>query len=145
MPFCPSDQSSMRPVALPKGGTEYACLRCEGLWLPGRLVHASIGATPLERIVERGTQRDLRCPNDGTALQALHHHGVEIDICPHCAGVWLDAGEREKILQQRAPGKTGRRAAEAASDISSGAEMLEAVGKAGGALLEFIGEALSGL
>lgn len=135
----------MRAVALPDGATEYLCLQCEGLWLPGRLVHASIGATPLERIRAAGTPRDLRCPNDGTALQALHHHGVEIDVCPHCAGVWLDAGERDKILHQRASRGSGQRATEAVADVGSGFDLVDAVGEAGTFLLEFIGDALSGL
>ncbi|HIX82519.1 MAG TPA: zf-TFIIB domain-containing protein, partial [Candidatus Erysipelatoclostridium merdavium] len=25
-------------------------------------------------------------------------HGVEIDYCPECRGIWLDRGELEKII-----------------------------------------------
>ena len=145
MPECPADRTDMRAIALAAGATEYLCARCDGLWLPGRLVHATIGAVPLERIRQAGRTRMLRCPNDGTALQALHHHAVEIDVCPHCAGVWLDAGERDKILLQRAPGKPGNRALDTVSDTASGIDLVEVVGDAGNALLEFIGDALSGL
>jgi hypothetical protein len=27
-------------------------------------------------------------------------HGVEIDYCPQCRGVWLDRGELDKIIEQ---------------------------------------------
>jgi Zn-finger nucleic acid-binding protein len=31
-------------------------------------------------------------------MQEVRRHGVEIDICPKCRGVWLDRGELEKLL-----------------------------------------------
>jgi Zn-finger nucleic acid-binding protein len=31
-------------------------------------------------------------------------HGVEIDYCPQCRGVWLDRGELDKILDRTAVG-----------------------------------------
>lgn len=27
-------------------------------------------------------------------------HGVEIDYCPNCRGIWLDKGEMEKIMDR---------------------------------------------
>jgi Zn-finger nucleic acid-binding protein len=27
-------------------------------------------------------------------------HGVEIDYCPQCRGVWLDRGELDKIIER---------------------------------------------
>ena len=47
MPDCPMDRIDMRAIALPQGGTEYACIRCNGLWLPGRLVPLGASATAL--------------------------------------------------------------------------------------------------
>jgi Zn-finger nucleic acid-binding protein len=29
-------------------------------------------------------------------------HGVEIDHCPQCRGVWLDRGELDKIIERAA-------------------------------------------
>ncbi len=29
-------------------------------------------------------------------------HGVEIDYCPKCRGVWLDRGELDKIIERAA-------------------------------------------
>lgn len=34
-------------------------------------------------------------------LQAHHRHGMEIDICPHCKGVWLDRGELERLAERQ--------------------------------------------
>ncbi|MFN7139600.1 MAG: zf-TFIIB domain-containing protein, partial [Limisphaerales bacterium] len=34
-------------------------------------------------------------------MVAIHHRGVEIDLCTGCGGVWLDRGELERILKAR--------------------------------------------
>lgn len=47
------------------------------------------------------------CPNDGSELRISDRHGVEIDYCPKCRGVWLDRGELDRILD-RAAATTGR-------------------------------------
>ncbi|MER3412095.1 MAG: hypothetical protein C4305_07260 [Thermoleophilia bacterium] len=45
----------------------------------------------------------MQCPVDGTALAMAERHGVEIDYCPQCRGVWLDRGELDKIIAQAEP------------------------------------------
>lgn len=42
------------------------------------------------------------CPVDGTALAMSERHGIEIDYCPACRGVWLDRGELDKIVEKSA-------------------------------------------
>lgn len=42
----------------------------------------------------------MNCPTDGTTLLMSERHGVEIDYCPQCRGVWLDRGELDKILER---------------------------------------------
>lgn len=42
----------------------------------------------------------MQCPNDGATLQMTERHGVEIDYCPTCRGVWLDRGELDKIVDK---------------------------------------------
>lgn len=37
------------------------------------------------------------CPADQTLLDKDVAHGVIIDRCPRCRGVWLDAGEMERM------------------------------------------------
>lgn len=44
----------------------------------------------------------MNCPIDKTPLEKKIYEGnVEIDFCPECAGIWLDAGELEKIQEIR--------------------------------------------
>jgi uncharacterized protein len=44
----------------------------------------------------------MNCPVDGTQLVMSERHGIEIDYCPQCRGVWLDRGELDKILERSA-------------------------------------------
>ena len=44
----------------------------------------------------------MRCPVDGETLVMSDRHGVEIDYCPKCRGVWLDRGELDKIIERTA-------------------------------------------
>ncbi|GHE98802.1 hypothetical protein GCM10016455_19430 [Aliiroseovarius zhejiangensis] len=45
----------------------------------------------------------MKCPIDGTELLMTERHGVEIDYCPDCRGVWLDRGELDKIIEKATP------------------------------------------
>lgn len=41
------------------------------------------------------------CPQDGEQLLEFEfdgHSSIKLDICPHCRGVWLDAGELEGLI-----------------------------------------------
>lgn len=40
------------------------------------------------------------CKN--TKLVMSERHGIEIDYCPDCRGVWLDRGELDKIIDKSA-------------------------------------------
>lgn len=42
----------------------------------------------------------MQCPIDGETLVMSDRHGVEIDYCPKCRGVWLDRGELDKIIER---------------------------------------------
>ena len=39
----------------------------------------------------------MKCPKCGMDLQEIELHGVKVDQCAHCGGVFLDAGELEQI------------------------------------------------
>ncbi len=43
----------------------------------------------------------MKCPvcKDVNLLMA-EKHGVEIDYCPECRGIWLDRGELDKIIER---------------------------------------------
>lgn len=40
------------------------------------------------------------CPKCDTGLFVVHFKDIEVDVCPTCRGVWLDAGELEALLQR---------------------------------------------
>jgi uncharacterized protein len=42
----------------------------------------------------------MKCPNCNETLVMADRHGVEIDYCPNCRGVWLDRGELDKIIER---------------------------------------------
>ncbi len=44
----------------------------------------------------------MNCPVDGSELMSSARAGVEINRCPTCRGVWLDAGELESIVKHAA-------------------------------------------
>lgn len=44
----------------------------------------------------------MDCPFDATQLRVIDRHGVEIDWCPTCKGVWLERGELDKLLDRAA-------------------------------------------
>ncbi len=46
----------------------------------------------------------MRCPVCPTTTLAIaERHGVEIDYCPDCRGVWLDRGELDKLIERAEP------------------------------------------
>jgi Zn-finger nucleic acid-binding protein len=79
---------------------------CGGLWFDASeldgLDHSSKGAGPaLTEAVQvtprpKSGSRSLACPHCRSPLECEHHElapEVEIDVCPDCSGVFLDAGE----------------------------------------------------
>ena len=52
----------------------------------------------------------MNCPHcPDTLLVMTERQGVEIDYCPRCRGVWLDRGERDKLIERAtadAPART---------------------------------------
>lgn len=46
----------------------------------------------------------MKCPKCGADLGTEDYSGVQIDRCPECHGMWLDAGEAEELVKR---GDTG--------------------------------------
>ncbi len=51
-----------------------------------------------EQTAERQTHY-MRCPKCGHDLATEEYHGLEVDRCTHCDGVWFDAGEVEQLIE----------------------------------------------
>jgi len=43
------------------------------------------------------------CPKCGYDLITGEWHGVQVDQCTHCHGIWFDAGEAETLLAHPEP------------------------------------------
>ena len=41
----------------------------------------------------------MNCPRDAQPLQVTYKHGIEVDTCNTCHGIWLDRDELDKILK----------------------------------------------
>jgi hypothetical protein len=50
----------------------------------------------------------MKCPKDGHDVVTTTHHGVQVENCPHCHGIWLDAGELDQVAHDERPGVLGR-------------------------------------
>ncbi len=50
----------------------------------------------------------MKCPKCGMDLQTLKRGDVEIDTCFNCHGVFLDAGELERLMQQSGTENNGK-------------------------------------
>jgi len=42
----------------------------------------------------------MRCPKCGAELAEESYHGISVDRCTECHGVWFDAGEIESLLDK---------------------------------------------
>jgi Zn-finger nucleic acid-binding protein len=62
----------------------------------------------------------MKCPKDGYDLGSSVYHGVQIETCPHCGGVWLDAGELEAVAHEDRPALFTRVLADAFTALSRG-------------------------
>lgn len=52
----------------------------------------------------------MHCPVcKEVTLVMSERHGIEIDYCPKCRGVWLDRGELDKIIESVALSSEGRK------------------------------------
>ena len=49
-----------------------------------------------------------RCPRDGEPLTKHTLHGVAVDTCPVCEGMWLDKGELQVIAGRENEGWVSR-------------------------------------
>lgn len=56
---------------------------------------------------ERQKLKDLHwmhCPKCGVEMSTTRLHGVEVELCPGCGGLYLDAGELDKLLDEGSRG-----------------------------------------
>ncbi|MBC7880063.1 MAG: zf-TFIIB domain-containing protein [Anaerolineae bacterium] len=85
------------------------CEECLGIWCDIGEMKALVEQTNLGDLKITGKPGGLRtivplsCPRDGKTLvmiKDLKAADIEIDICPTCAGRWLDGGELDRLRQK---------------------------------------------
>lgn len=126
MSNCPRDQERLVAQAASLHDV-HKCRACSGIWLPASSVIELIGKTKKpDASADLVLQGGLRCPDDGSSLEAVTRYGVEIDVCPCCGGVWLDGGELQRLQDSRKPpSKVTERVVDGAADFA-GHAVLEA-------------------
>ena len=50
----------------------------------------------------------MKCPKCGADLHSESYHGVQVDRCKECLGIWLDAGEAEALIKHDSTGRLGK-------------------------------------
>ena len=143
MTFCPRDKQPLARIDSLRRSPALSCESCSGLWLSGSVVVSIMGHVPRpSSTLTSELSTSLTCPDDGHELVPLFHEGIELDVCTHCGGVWLDNGELERI-NARAP--VPRLAKELASDPLGAMDVADGAFEVIGAIVEFVADALSSL
>ena len=127
---CPRDGTELAKVEI-LGLELDKCHKCDGLWFDrGELERIRDAEVPeIEEVLEEKygdpevtegeVEGYMRCPRCGGRLQRQHYtyvRPVRVDRCEKCLGLWLDKGERLKILKDKklvdaidiGPEETGR-------------------------------------
>lgn len=85
-----------------------SCLYCNGVWLNKTTLETLLKkeekspsinsiSTEFHKNNEGGIHKN--CPEcTEEKLELIHTHGVELDFCPSCNGLFFDEGEIEKVL-----------------------------------------------
>lgn len=126
MNHCPRDNQKLTAQAASLHNVQ-KCGGCSGIWLPASAVIELIGKTKRPRSSpDLILQSSIRCPDDGRQLVAITKHGVEIDVCSSCGGVWLDGGELRQLQRsEKSRSKLTDSAADGAVEFA-GQTLLEA-------------------
>lgn len=46
----------------------------------------------------------MHCPKCGVEMATTTMYAVEVEVCPGCGGIFLDAGELDKVLEENTRG-----------------------------------------
>jgi uncharacterized C2H2 Zn-finger protein len=61
-----------------------------------------------QSLAERKQLHWMHCPKCGDDLEETMLGAVAVDVCPGCGGLFLDAGELDKILEEQQRGAFSR-------------------------------------
>ena len=107
---CPRCKTALEETEL-EGARAHRCAACHGFWVSREAFRDAAEHTDeesgwlafelwhdAERF--RGVPGDLACPQCAKAMPRLAYGDaeVQVDVCPDCEGVWLDADELRKTV-----------------------------------------------
>lgn len=103
--YCPVDQSRLHQKII-RATSTHRCDVCHGVFIPGDFFREVKAQRALfthrdgieNRLNINAPQRE--CPDQCTTMNALTVKGIDIDVCPHCDGIWLDNGELDRMILQ---------------------------------------------
>ena len=77
----------------------HSCESCNGIWISGAAMHRVLSEDGLNalRTISRDSEGELKCCDCETNCDVLWVEGCKIDLCGRCGGLWLDAGEAERL------------------------------------------------
>ena len=106
---CPVDDAPLQE--LERAGFKLAsCPHCSGLWLTRDALKQAFESPQRPETLDEAmrqpplltpataTARARLCPGCCCQLTVRRLHGIEIDVCEQCHGLWLDAGELRNII-----------------------------------------------
>ncbi len=100
---CPSCQTPMR-LTQSQGHEVDVCPNCDALWLDAGEFDALVGNRFAGMAVEEFFETAMypaidprACPRDGATMQSVFFGDIELDRCPHCAGIFLDPSDRAAL------------------------------------------------
>jgi Zn-finger nucleic acid-binding protein len=168
--LCPVDKSALETHQEVTAQALF-CRTCHGIWFSrehlAAFLRSASGTKPLPRKKVFSQKSPLSaserlCPScESIDLSPRVIDGVEIDVCPTCSGVWLDAGELELIVTRFRRKQKMNALSDNATDIFSSdptiladltrliidamGKSAEWAGEAAPALLDFIADAFSSI
>jgi len=88
------------------GVQTYTCTDCGAIWIPQKSIsilikmeQSDVSLKNIHSKLKASGVSDRACPkctDQKMKIQTIK--GIELDICQHCVGVFLDSGEIEKLL-----------------------------------------------
>ena len=97
---CPRDRSPLAARKL-EGVTVDECPTCGGAFFDANELGRATGDKELARYLSQvhgAATSPMVCPACGHLMDLDKVDGVEIDHCTSCLGVWLDAGEMDRLV-----------------------------------------------
>jgi Zn-finger nucleic acid-binding protein len=90
------------------------CFKCHGIWLDSGELECLLGSETRNEYAKSmgmavSNERGKKCPicSIRMAKMTIGQQGILLDRCRN-HGIWLDAGELEKILKESSADKSGR-------------------------------------